>query len=51
MRHHNDSHIDEWAALVGEDVGEQVSEPAPTGRENGAPGTRYRDDANRHTGR
>lgn len=51
MRYRKHSHIDEWAALVGEDVGERVSEPALAGRENGAPGTRYRADTDQHTER
>ncbi len=51
MRHRKHFHIDEWAELVGEDVGERDSEPVLAGRENGTLATRYRDDANRHTDR
>ncbi|WP_193767613.1 hypothetical protein [Halorientalis pallida] len=51
MRHRDDSHVDEWAALVGEDVGERVSEPALAGRARTALGARYRDDASPHTDR
>ncbi|WP_175452814.1 hypothetical protein [Halorientalis regularis] len=44
MRHRDDSHVDEWAALVGEDVGERVAEPSLTWRESRAPPPRYHDE-------
>ena len=48
MRHRDDSHVEEWAALVGEDVGERISEPTLTARARRAPATWYREEPGPH---
>ncbi|MFB6084339.1 MAG: hypothetical protein ABEJ94_08860 [Halorientalis sp.] len=50
MRHRDDSHVDEWAALVGENVGDRERVPGASGRrERGA--RRYRDETGSGTDR
>jgi hypothetical protein len=45
MRYREHSHIDEWAALVGEDVGDAaIDDAVHAGGDDEPPELRYRDD-------